>query len=252
MTPRSTPLLRVAPPILEPGPVLLHQLVELSASSSPSVRTARYAGVRALAGAATVAVIGATTWVAGAAPGPDLAVGPAARSPHEASGVPTPGGTDVGTPQSDVQPSAPGSSWSPELPGTEAFVPLSVPDNPGEQPPRVHPGQGSDKASDKGSDKGEGKGHGKGHGKGRGHAFGHDKTPPGQEKTPPGHGKGRGHGGGHHEESANGAGHGKGHGKGHANGHGNGHANGHDKAKKHGNGKAKGHGKRSGRGRGHR
>lgn len=248
MTRRSTPLLRVAPPTLEPGPVLLHQLTELSASSSPSVRTARYAGVRALAGAATVAVIGATTWVAGAAPGSD-GVGPAARSSHEAAGVPTPGGTDVGTPQSDVQSSAPGSSWSPELPGTEPSVEIRVPNAPGEQPPNDHPGKGSDHGQG-GKDGKGGKGDGTGNGQGRGHAYGHLKTPPGQnhnppgqDQTPPGHDNKPA---GHKKESAGG----KGHGTGHSNGHGK--ANGHDKAEKHGKGKSKGHGKRSHRGGGRR
>lgn len=176
MARRSTPQLTVAPPTLEPDAVLLHQLAELSASSTPAARTARHTGARALAGAAAVAVIGGTTWVAGAAAGPDLD-GPAQRPSPAPTGVPTPGG-DVGTPQSDVTSSAPGSPWSPGLPGDETSGRGGAPGEPGDQPPREAPGNGKDR----------GKGDGTGNGHGRGHAFGHEKTPPGLEEKEGGHG----------------------------------------------------------------
>lgn len=205
MTRRSTPQFRVAPPTLDPGPVLLHQLVELSAASSPTVRTYRHAGVRALAGAATVAVLGATTWVAGAAPG-SVDLGPAERATLESSGVPTSGEDAVGTPQPDGKTSAPGSSWSPELPGpqtSERSAPgregraadaegrshgrgdkgapdhagppdepgpqhePGAPNEPGNQPAVEHPGKGNDNGRGDGTGNGHGRGHAKGHAKER-------------------------------------------------------------------------------------
>ena len=197
MAQRSTPQLRVVPPTLEPGPVLLHQLTELSLSSSRAVRTARYAGIRALAGAATVAVIGVTTWVAGAAPGSDVNVGPAERPTHVTTGVPSTG-DDVGPPQSDGLRSAPGSPWSPGLPGAEPSVVTVAPEDAGpdektaaQQRIEDHSGNWNhqvkvapdDTGDDSGDDTGHGNGHGNGHsngpsddatGHGNGHAYGHD------------------------------------------------------------------------------
>jgi hypothetical protein len=205
MTRRSTPQLRIAPPILEPDVVLLHQLASLSASSSSAVRTARYAGARALAGAATIAVIGATTWVAGAAPG-TIDMGPAQRSTPAPSGVPTPGEDVVATPQLDDEPSAPGSSWSPELPGTETSARAGAaagpeePEEPGQQPAVDHRGNGLDKGRGDGTGNGHGRGHayghikgdrGQGHGReqagehGRGHARGHDRQRPDRQRPDP-------------------------------------------------------------------
>ena len=197
MTQRSTPQLRVVPPTLEPGPVLLHQLTELSLSSSPAVRTARYAGVRALAGAATVAVIGVTTWVAGAAPGSDVSVGPAERPTHVTTGVPSTG-DDVGPPQSDGLLSAPGSPWSPGLPGTEPSVVTVAPEDAGpdektaaQQRIEGHPGKGNAPGQGRArrhrhrhrytetDSNGHGNGpsdDGTGNGHGNGHAYGHDES----------------------------------------------------------------------------
>lgn len=177
MTRRSTPRLRVAPPTLEPDPVLLHQLATLGARSSPTARTARFALARALTGAAAVAVIGGTTWVAGATPGSDPTVGPAVRATQEATGATSPGG-DVEAPF-DVTPSEPGSPWSPGLPGkgtSTAGAPdrTGAPREPGQQPP-------NDSTGNTGMSKGRGDGTGNGHG--RGHAYGHVKTPPGADRS---------------------------------------------------------------------
>lgn len=236
MTRRSPATLQVAPPTLEPGPVLLHQLAELSASSAPAVRTARRAAVRALAGAATVAVIGGTTWVAGAVPGSGF--GTRHHDGPTSSDVTSTGEAAAGTPPSDGAASAPGSPWSPGLPGTRISAPpaVRIPTDRHDHPGR-HGGQGGhDADGHPGEAKHLAKGHAKHHG--NGHAYGHDKTPPsghghayGHDKTPPGH------------TGEHGKGHGKGHGhsKGHSHGHGSSHSHGH-----HGGG-----GKHHPKGRGH-
>ena len=228
MAHRSTPRLTVAPPTLEPDAVLLHQLAELSASSTPAARTARHAGARALAAAATVAVIGGTTWVAGAAAGPDLG-GPAQRPSTAATGVPTLGGT-VGTPQSDITSFAPGSPWSPGLPGDETSPRDGAPHEPGNQPPRDTPAHSKDR----------GAGDGTGNGHGRGHAFGHEKTPPGLENKDRPHGNSGSH---RHDES--GGGHGQRNGDGNGSRNRNGKAEGHHQSR--GKGHSKGHSKGKGR-----
>ncbi|WP_223162847.1 hypothetical protein, partial [Nocardioides antri] len=77
--------------------------------------------------------------------------------------MPSSGGT-VGTPQSDVTTSAPGSPWSPGLPGTETSAPVGpdrAPNEPGGQPALDDPGKGKDKAKGRGD--GTGNGHGRGH-----------------------------------------------------------------------------------------
>lgn len=192
MTRRTTPSLRVAPPTLEPGPVLLHQLAELGACSSPSARTARRAGVRALAGAATVAVIGGTTWMAGAATGPDLGAGRAERFVHVTTSAASPGGNVVGTPQTDDSTSAPGSPWSPGLPGTGPSSEARTdhqpvrPDHPrGRSGQHAHPGNPHQEGRHD-------------NGQHRGHAYGHDKTPPGRGRHSSGSHEGR-HGNDEHE-----------------------------------------------------
>jgi hypothetical protein len=262
MTQRSTPQFRVVPPTLEPGPVLLHQLTELSLSSSPAVRTARYAGVRAMAGAATVAVIGVTTWVAGAAPGTDVSVGPADRPTHVTSGVPSTG-DDVGTPQSDGLRSAPGSLWSPGLPGTEPSVVTVAPEDAGpdektavEHQIEDHSGEGNHQVKVAPDDSGDDTGHGNGHGNGQGNGQGN-----GHSNGPSDDATGNGHGNGHaygydksrSDEGSKDKDKSENRGKGHANGPANRPANGH--ANGHANGlykdKGKGHDKHQ-RGRGRR
>jgi hypothetical protein len=274
MTRRSSPLLRVVPPTLEPGPVLLHQLAELSASSSPSVRPARYAAVRALAGAATVAVIGATTWAAGAAPGSDLTAGSPEHRRPAASGVPS-AGVDVGAPAADVGLSVPGSPWSPGLPGTEPSDDSAAPDGdaPGrrtkqlvkadpvkqEQTPAAEDtiddtAGDTDSPEDTGPGKGHENGHGKGHenGHGNGNAYGHQKSDGAPSRdtadvttTNRGESHGNGHGYGHLKSN----GKAKGHQLGKSHQLGKGHHKGQDKGHKKAHGKA--HGKKS-HGRGHR
>ncbi|MEZ0578546.1 hypothetical protein [Nocardioides sp. MH1] len=224
MTRRSTPRLRVAPPTLEPDPVLLHQLSELSMSSTPSARTARHAGRRALAGAAAVAVIGGTTWVAGAAVGPGLGTRHAQQPTHTSS-VASPGEAVVGTPQPDDATSAPGSPWSPGLPGTGPSASH-----------RAHHSQGRhDGTPGRSADHGHpGNPHQEGrHDNGRhhGHAYGHAQTPPAHSDHSGGSHQGR-HDNGRHRGQGNGQGNGQqqghGHGKGHGQSNGHGHGKGHD------------------------
>ena len=232
--PRFPTTLRVAPPTLEPGPVLLHQLAELSASSSPAVRTARHAAVRALAGVATVAVIGGTTWVAGAATGPGHGTRHAERSSTSSPGVASSGEAAVGTPQPDGATSAPDSPWSPGLSGAPSS----------QRPDRVRPHLRTHTGSTR-HEAGE-QAHGNGHAHGHdttppGHAYGHDKTPPGHETTPPGHAYGHDktppghdddHGDNHGDDHGKGHGHGQGHHDGAPGGQQHGHAHGHHGAKK--------------------
>ena len=235
MAQRSTPQFRVVPPTLEPGTVLLHQLTELSLSSSPAVRTARYAGVRALAGAATVAVIGVTTWVAGAAPGSDASVGPAERPTHVTTGLPSTG-DDVGPPQSDGLRSAPDSPWSPGLSGTEPSVVTVAPEDAApdertaaQQRNADHSGKGhhqvkvapDDTGDDSGDDSGDDTGHGNGHGNGQGN--GHSNGPSDDDT---GNGHGNGHAYGHDASRSDEGSKDKDKGENRGNGHANGHANG--------------------------
>lgn len=108
---------RVDVPTLEPDPVFLGMLTDLS-TRSPSVgpRTARSAGLRMIVATASVAVVATATWAGGTGMGTPLS--PAnAPAQQEPSGPPSPG--DVATPQRDVSDS-PGSPVSPGLPGTQS------------------------------------------------------------------------------------------------------------------------------------
>lgn len=205
--------LRVDVPTLEPDPVFLARLSALSRSSAPAPRAVRRHGVRALAAAATVAVVGTTSWAAGALPGTDDAPASPAReittAPTELS---SPGG--VGSPQPDDA-FSPGGPLSPGPPGehstsaddrTPPAERRGAPRQPGEQPPRANPGKGD------GTGNGHGRGHAHGHhrspgppdhavadppglgnGLGKGLAKGHDKAP-GQNQDKDGDkGKGKGH-----------------------------------------------------------
>lgn len=117
MTNHRTERLRVAAPTLEPDPVFLGVLAELGASSQPAApRTARTAGLRFVVATASVAVIAAATWAAGAPHGRDTPLSPAdAPTSQEPSRQPSHG--NVGTPQPDVSTHSPGSPLSPGLPG---------------------------------------------------------------------------------------------------------------------------------------
>lgn len=110
-----SPQLRVAPLTLEPDPVFLAMLANLSASSRPaSIRTARSAGLRMIVATASVAVIATATWASGVSMG-STPLSPAdSPAQLEPSDRPSPG--DVATPQSDVS-TSPGSPVSPGLPG---------------------------------------------------------------------------------------------------------------------------------------
>lgn len=210
--------LRVAPPTLEPDPVLLGRLAALSAASTPVPPTARTTAVRLLAVAASVAVIGATTWVAGALPGVDSPVSPAEQPTY---GPATPGTEAPETPHSDAS-TASGSPTSPGLPdatsSTEPFggQPSDTDRDDDTAEPR---GKGHRDGDLKHDGRHEGRGDkGKGpkdrDGKGpQGPKDGHDPKGPKDGKGPQGPKEGKGrrgpkNGRGHQE-------HGHGHGHGH-------------------------------------
>ena len=122
------PELRATVPALEPDPVLLGQLVELSAASTAAAGRTSLRPVRALSvGAAALGLVAATSWIAGALPGvpspiaPERAPGPAPSAPATPSRT-----SDVRVPETDAAPT-PGAS----RPHTEA---------PGVVPPTGTPG----------------------------------------------------------------------------------------------------------------
>ncbi len=63
------PDLKVEVPELEPSPVLLEQLVQLSRHSTPSVKSGGPGTMKALMAAASVTVIAAVSWLTGTMPG---------------------------------------------------------------------------------------------------------------------------------------------------------------------------------------
>lgn len=141
MTSHRHDRLRVAAPTLEPDPVFLDVLADVSASSRPAVsRTARSAGLRALVAATTVVAIASATWAAGTN-GTDIPLSPAdGPTQEEPTGPPSHG--NVGTPQPDV--STPGSPLSPGLPGTTSRP--DPDDVPGHQvPPGLRRGEDNGK-----------------------------------------------------------------------------------------------------------
>lgn len=215
--------LRVAPPTLEPDPVLLGRLAALSAASTPAPHTARTTAVRLLSVAASVAAIGATTWVAGALPGIDSPVAPAEQPTH---GPATPGTEASETPQSDAS-IASGSPTSPGLPDATSSS------EPHGAQPSGDDIDGADVPRGKGHDNGDEKHDGKHEGRGdsdrgpkdpddrgpQGPKDGHDPKGPKDGKGPQGPKEGKGpqgpkegkgpHRGRGHQE------HGHGHGYGH-------------------------------------
>lgn len=102
--------LRIEIPTLDPDEVLLERLVTASVSSTPSPGTPWLVGLRAALVAVVVALLGATTWAAGALAGVDTPF--RHREITHAPMVPTtpPGAT--GSPQSGDS-----SSGSPAAPG---------------------------------------------------------------------------------------------------------------------------------------
>jgi len=128
--------LRVDVPTLEPDPVLLAQMVQLSSAKAPAVTTSRASSVKVLLAAVGVAAVTATTWAAGAVPGvpspirpahhPHTAVSPS-PSPTTGSATRTPGASDPTseapgsihpTPDSRPHGTAPGASPAVQRPGT--------------------------------------------------------------------------------------------------------------------------------------
>lgn len=104
--------LRVDAPTLEPHPVLLARLSALSHNSAPVPGRVRRRAARALAVAASAAVVGTTSWAAGALPSTVSNVSSAQRP--AATGLASPGA--IGSPQpGDVL--SPGVLLSPRTPG---------------------------------------------------------------------------------------------------------------------------------------
>lgn len=110
--------LRVDVPTLEPDPVFLGMLADLSASSRPTVhKTARSTGLRLVAAMASVAVVAGATWAAGLHTGRETPLSPAPLvAPTETGTTPSPGPT--ATPHSGGA-SVTGDSLSPESPVTK-------------------------------------------------------------------------------------------------------------------------------------
>lgn len=158
-SPHRIERLRVDAPTLEPDPVLLGMLADLSASSRPATpRTTRSAGLRIIAATASVAIIAAATWAAGIQTGAETPLSPADRpSPAEISGPPSPG--DVGTPHPDVS-TSPGSPLSPGLPGTSSSDSERAADTTEPKPPvrdREHAGKSGKKKGKKTANPGNGR-----------------------------------------------------------------------------------------------
>ncbi|KRB77102.1 hypothetical protein ASE01_10145 [Nocardioides sp. Root190] len=158
MTSHRYDRLRVAAPTLEPDPVFLDVLADVSASSRPAVsRTARSAGLRMLVAATTVVAIAAATWAAGSTGGSDIPLSPAdGPTQEEPTGPPSHG--NVGTPQTDVS-NTPGSPLSPGLPGTPPHAdPGATPGRPDADKPGLRRGEDNGKklGKDNGPDNGLG------------------------------------------------------------------------------------------------
>ena len=109
--------LRADVPVLEPDPVLLAQLVQLSVAAGPGVPVRRSPGVLAVVAAAGAAVIlSGTAWLAGALPGTVSPLHPSHHghslpSQHSSSPVPRHA-------SSPIAPGATGSAGVPEDPAS--------------------------------------------------------------------------------------------------------------------------------------
>ena len=172
------PELRADIPALEPDPVLLGQLTELSAASAAAVARSSLRPARALAtGAAALGLVAATTWIAGALPGVPSPIAPHHPAPSHAPTKPAPSHRgDARVPGADVAPTS-GAS----LPQSEA----SDVAPPGSSPSWAPPGQPSTPPAGQG---GRAVGHGPGKHPDRGKHLGQQK--PG--RTQPGtRGKGK-------------------------------------------------------------
>ncbi|MDH2415053.1 hypothetical protein [Nocardioides sp. CER19] len=126
------PELRATVPALEPDPVLLAQLVELSAASAAaSARRSPLRPVRVLAmGAAALGLVAATSWIAGALPGvpSPIAPNPAPPPAHTTPAAPS-RTSDPHAPGADLGPTSGASGPHTEAPGvaTPSSIPSSSP-----------------------------------------------------------------------------------------------------------------------------
>lgn len=129
--------LRADPRAVDPDPVLLAQLVELSSRSvAPAPRPGRSAGARLAMVLGGVIAVGATSWAAGALPGTTSPFHPEERITHQPTD-PTPderapGETpsDGPTPPEDGTPPAPPPSSGPER-SESPEPPAGPPTSPG-------------------------------------------------------------------------------------------------------------------------
>lgn len=150
------PELRATIPALEPDPVLLGQLVELSAASTAASARPPLRPVRALvAGAAALGLVGATSWIAGALPG--------VPSPLEPHPTPAPVPTSPATPSPTGDARVPGADIGPtsdaSLPHGEASDAGPLTRSSGWVPPGwVPPGRPSTRPTTPGEGRAVGRG----------------------------------------------------------------------------------------------
>lgn len=118
---------------VDPDPVLLAQLTQLSSgSTTPAARPGRSAGARLAIVLGGAIAVGATSWAAGALPGTDSPFGPEERVTQQPTD-PTPGDEEAPSsetptsPAGSREPTAPagGESSAPVTPGAPATVPPS-------------------------------------------------------------------------------------------------------------------------------
>jgi len=147
---------------VDPDPVLLAQLVELSRGSvPPASRPGRSVGARLAIVLGGAIAVGATSWAAGALPGTDSPFRPEERITHQPAD-PTPG--DVGTSQPGDPESPAGERSSPPARDRGTSVPPTT--GPSEQ----SPGRGSGSVGSPGESPGE--------------SGGTSSDPPGSPKVP--------------------------------------------------------------------
>lgn len=136
--------LRVDVPTLEPDPVLLAQLVQLSSAKAPAATSSRASSVKVLLAAVGVAAVTATTWAAGAVPGVPSPIRPA-HHPHTAvtpSPSPTTGPATRTPGASDPTSEAPGSIHPTQDGRPHSAAPGVSPtiQRPGTRPKQEHTG----------------------------------------------------------------------------------------------------------------
>lgn len=125
---------------VDPDPVLLAQLTQLSSgSTTPAARPGRSAGARLAIVLGGAIAVGATSWAAGALPGTDSPFSPEERVTQQPTD-PTPGGEEA--PSSDT-PTSPAGGREPTAPaGGESSTPTPPSAPPATVPPSSSPSSG--------------------------------------------------------------------------------------------------------------